>query len=399
MECRCQPPYRIANGKCVLANCSLDKDCPSGAECVSIQGGVTYCACRKGYTTLEDSTCQDINECLERKPDGSLPCGVNAHCYNEIGSYTCSCPPGTTGDPYLTGCYMDKIQCSSDGDCNENERCVQPGKCICPPPYFVDNKDNNRCKSPCEAYTCGLNSKCTPTDPPRCVCIPGFTSSGLNGCVNINECRTNPCAKNAICRDEIGSYKCECPLGAKGDPYHEGCTIQIDEEPKCRSNDDCSNELKCDDDGKCVSPCDDLPCGKNAYCEAISHVRFCRCYVGYVEGPNGECVSMCDGFLCGKYAKCIVTSDGPTCKCQDNYAGNPFPGGTCAPDQCSVSNPCDDPQVCVNGRCKERCEGVICGVGAKCDKSSNKCICFPHFLGDPELLCVSRKFQRVFWRP
>ena len=193
-----------------------------------------------------------------------------------------------------------------------------------------------------------------------------------------------------ICMNEIGSYKCECPIGTDGEPYIEGCeTIDIDQ--KCSNDNQCPNELKCQD-GECISPCVDLPCGRNAYCEAESHSKFCRCLPGYIEGSNGECTSICDGFLCGQNAKCIVANDGPTCKCEDDFSGNSFPGGFCSPDVCSVTNPCTDPQVCVNGRCKERCEGIVCGVGAKCDKATNKCICLPHFLGDPNLLCVPRKF-------
>lgn len=391
LECRCQPPYRIVGDQCLLANCSLGNRCPPSAECVTIQGGVSYCACPKGFTTLSDGSCQDINECSQRKPDGSLPCGVNANCFNSIGSYECICPPGTSGDPFVIGCAVDKVQCSRDGDCGENEKCVQPGKCICPPPYYIDNQDFNKCKSPCQAFTCSLNSRCNPTDPPTCTCLQGFISSGLNGCVDIDECRTNPCGEGAQCRNEIGSYKCECPVGTVGEPYEGQCKNFGDKVPGCLSDNDCLGDSKCGSSGECISPCNDLSCGPNAYCEANAHVRFCRCNPGYIEGVSGECISMCDGFLCGDNAKCIVADNGPTCRCEENYIGNPFPGGSCRPDICSASNPCKEPQTCVNGRCKSRCEGVVCGVGAECDSSTNQCKCLPYFLGDPNLLCVPRK--------
>jgi len=47
--------------------------------------------------------------------------------------------------------------------------------------------------------------------------------------------------------------------------------------------------------------------------------------------------------------------------------------------------------VCVNGRCKQRCEGVVCGIGAVCDTATEKCVCEPYFVGNPELLCMPRK--------
>ena len=390
LECTCLPPYRIIQGNCVLANCSLGNKCPPGAECVTIQGGLSYCACPSGYTTLQDGSCRDVDECTIRRPDGRPPCGPGAECYNQVGSYECRCPPGSSGDPLTSGCSVAVLQCSSDAECSENERCVQPGKCVCPPPYFVDNQDDSKCKSPCEAFSCGINSKCTPSDPPQCMCLPGFINSGPAGCVDIDECRENPCGRGAICINEIGTYKCECPPGTQGDPFIGTCFGTG--VTGCRTDDDCPGDLACTDTGDCVNPCDSLPCGSNAYCEAEDHAAWCRCHPGYAEGPNGDCISMCEGFLCGPNSQCIVARDGPTCKCEGGFNGNPFPGGTCRPDQCSPTNPCADPQVCVNGRCKERCEGVVCGVGAKCDKNTNKCICLPYFLGDPDLLCVPRKY-------
>lgn len=58
IECQCQPPYKIVNGKCMLAGCSKGEKCPSGAECITIAGGVSYCACPKGYTTKADGSCE-----------------------------------------------------------------------------------------------------------------------------------------------------------------------------------------------------------------------------------------------------------------------------------------------------------------------------------------------------
>lgn len=88
---------------------------------------------------------------------------------------------------------------------------------------------------------------------------------------------------------------------------------------------------------------------------------------------------------------CIVTNSGPTCKCSPGEVGNPFPGGSCSTDQCSSNRPCAEPQVCINGRCKQKCDGVVCGVGATCDNASGKCVCEPFFVGNPEMLCMPRK--------
>ena len=390
LECKCQPPYKIIGQNCVLANCSRGNQCPSGAECITIQGGVSYCACPRGFTMLPDNSCQDINECELLSPSNNPPCAIGAECYNRVGTFECKCPPGTSGDAYQSGCSVNKVQCSKDTDCGPNEKCIQPGKCSCPPPYFVDNLDDNKCKSPCIAFSCGVNSKCSIADPPKCDCLPGFTGTGADGCIDINECLNNPCGSGAICINEIGSFHCECPPGTLIDPITSSCLGTVKQ--VCSTDRDCPTDLACTAEGDCVNPCDSLPCGSNAYCEPEEHAAWCRCHPGYVEGSNGECVSMCEGFLCGTGSHCIVTNEGPTCKCETGFNGNPFPGGNCITDQCSASNPCDDPLICMHGRCKERCEGIVCGVGAKCDKNTNKCVCLPFFLGEPDLLCVPRKY-------
>ena len=123
---------------------------------------------------------------------------------------------------------------------------------------------------------------------------------------------------------------------------------------------------------------------------SISDAAWCRCLPGFTKGPNEECVSVCEGMLCGENARCVPSKE-PTCKCAEGFVGNPFPGGQCFPDVCSVSNPCQDPQVCVGGRCKERCEDVVCGIGATCNKNTNQCQCLPFHVGNPNLKCAPRK--------
>lgn len=75
IECQCQPPYKIVNGKCMLAGCSKGEKCPSGAECITIAGGVSYCACPKGYTTKSDGSCEGSYR--EFLPSSSKPWSPN----------------------------------------------------------------------------------------------------------------------------------------------------------------------------------------------------------------------------------------------------------------------------------------------------------------------------------
>lgn len=73
--------------------------------------------------------------------------------------------------------------------------------------------------------------------------------------------------------------------------------------------------------------------------------------------------------------------------------GNPFPGGTCRRDVCGSGVPCEEPLTCISGRCRQRCESVVCGIGASCDENSGRCVCNTFFVGNPDLLCMPRKYN------
>lgn len=100
----------------------------------------------------------------------------------------------------------------------------------------------------------------------------------------------------------------------------------------------------------------------------------------------------CDNFSCATGAQCIISRNGPTCVCLEGMAGNPFPGGQCTRDVCGAGLPCAEPLTCVAGRCRQRCDSVVCGVGASCDKNTGKCLCNAFFVGNPELLCMPRTY-------
>lgn len=250
---------------------------------------------------------------------------------NLPGSHQCVCPHGYGGDPYNGLCSPAQKRCTSDNECKANEKCVQPGECVCPPPFYTDPLDGNLCKSkflrrkkktqnccqknkiefqrysnpiltsdyfniisnifsdPCDRFPCGINAKCTPSDPPRCMCEAGYEGDPQHGCVDVNECANNPCGHGAYCINTKGDHICECPKGTVGDPYGGGCTGAVAKN-ECTSNDDCDNLFACVN-GRCVNPCDNIPCGPNAYCEPDKHAAWCRCVIGFVEGKNNECVS------------------------------------------------------------------------------------------------------------
>jgi len=273
--------------------------------------------------------------------------------------------------------------------------------------------------------------------------LPGYKGDPLHGCEDVDECKDNPCGLGSQCINEKGHYKCVCPHGTDGDPYSVGCKQYFSVRPndtafffsiicspllsllglgkeapefECSTDDECAAQLSCVK-GACTDPCSLLPCGRNAHCESEKHAARCRCSAGYVESIFGECVSRksgpsripktikptshcfvaaCEGYICGQGAQCIVTPRGPTCKCAEGSIGNPFAGGSCDPDVCSSASPCTAPNVCVAGRCKEECQDHFCGIGASCNHETNECVCNPLFVGDPNYICMPRKYRSSY---
>ncbi|UYV63502.1 hypothetical protein LAZ67_2004326 [Cordylochernes scorpioides] len=85
--------------------------------------------------TISDVT--DDNEC---STSPSI-CGT-AKCQNTVGSYSCSCPPGTTFDSYLLLCVGDGGSVSPVGSCMNSPcsfGCISTGiasyVCACPDGY------------------------------------------------------------------------------------------------------------------------------------------------------------------------------------------------------------------------------------------------------------------------
>ncbi|EKX41931.1 hypothetical protein GUITHDRAFT_112067 [Guillardia theta CCMP2712] len=152
----CNPGYEVKvllNGtSCVACGVNMYSTgttclaCPSHSSTKGL-GQQGACICDGGYQALLDTstnipvsplTCTDINECLSPSA-----CDVHATCSNTIGSYTCTCSAGYSGD----GLLCQNVNECTQGVCDPKANCTDTQGsfiCVCPTGYYdLSLKDPN----------------------------------------------------------------------------------------------------------------------------------------------------------------------------------------------------------------------------------------------------------------
>lgn len=172
-------------GACV-GGCRGNSDCRVNEVCLSKK-----CMCAKGYLP-GPSGCVDVDECQDR------PCHPSASCVNVPGSYKCTCPASTVGDPYQAPGCTTPNECTDDAQCNGDQACEKNGDGIL------------KCVAPCASAVCGSNARCKVVNrKPVCECEAGHFGDPNDlsvGCVK-GDCIVNDdCASNKLC--DLLSYKC-----------------------------------------------------------------------------------------------------------------------------------------------------------------------------------------------
>ncbi|XP_072172525.1 uncharacterized protein [Diadema setosum] len=334
--CECKDGFELQNDtrSCRVLqgaecdNTTASETCGNNTVCTYLNGTAT-CSCDKtGYELINDTFCQDVDECTQ---SSSL---CETFCRNTEGSFMCSCADG--------------YELHSNGrNCRDLDECL-------------------------DRDTCAENADCTNMDGNfTCRCRPGFSGNAeRNGfCSNDNECEDTPCGENALCEDTVGSYRCSCDIGFIGDGL--SC-LDVDEcaiENPCHADADCANTAGsynctcrsgysgngsyCENVDECTSP---TACAQNATCSDLIGSYRCACTQGY----RGDAFEVCSNIdecaegtaSCHQLAVCTDLPGSYSCVCREGYEGN----GTFCSD-------------------KNECEEDFCGPNAECTNTVGAAFC------------------------
>ena len=204
-QCACDAHYESDGVACHNIDDCLSEPCQNGGTCQDGLGTHT-CECAAGYTG--DNCETDIDDCAHS------PCENDGDCHDGINGHTCTCAEGYTG----LNCEIDVDECSAEiHTCGEDATCTNNHgsfDCECNEGFFGDG-------AACQSWTmCGANGHETvaPTTASdgQCACDAHYDGDGVV-CHNINDCASEPCQNGGTCQDGLGTHSCTCVGGFTGD--------------------------------------------------------------------------------------------------------------------------------------------------------------------------------------
>ncbi|XP_029163192.1 fibrillin-1-like isoform X1 [Nylanderia fulva] len=215
--CECLPDHVRRNGTCRPSDPCQDQ-LNGGCEqiCVAVNG-TAVCSCEKGFqkSGIDASECHDIDECAE----GQHNC--EHICVNKPGSYECGCKEGFR---MVNSTCVDINECLERAPCNE--KCINtPGSyyCTCPLGFQLQK---NECVdiNECEWNRDRCDHECINTVGSFvCACRTGYTLITRGQCQDVNECLNRNGGCTGECVNTAGSYYCSCSVDLVLAPDERTC--------------------------------------------------------------------------------------------------------------------------------------------------------------------------------
>ncbi|XP_072037821.1 uncharacterized protein [Amphiura filiformis] len=341
--CTCPSGYTLdTDGTSCIAteSCTDDSVCDANADCAS-DGANDVCRCLNGFQG-DGTSCTDIDECTDETDTCDADNGI---CNNVDGTYECSCAAGYKLATDDRTCINYDECIAEDDDCDANAACadtVGSFTCTCNTGYSgngVTCSDDNECTLGTDSCA-ESHSTCTNTDGSyTCACDSGYHGNAWEECFDIDEClaETSPCATNTVCVNTPGSFTCTCRTGYEGDTPSDPAT-------SCTDIDECA---------------DSTTCHANAECNNIDGSYTCECNTGF-RGDGLSCtdINECveDGTLCHSKATCTNTAGTYTCACNEGYSGDGKTDCTDI-DECTAgTDDCDTNAACTNNAGSFACQ-------------------------------------------
>ncbi|CAD5214838.1 unnamed protein product [Bursaphelenchus okinawaensis] len=265
------------------------------------------------------------------------------------------------------------FECLSSDECGHDAHCDRiSGKCECNKGFRLENdicEDVNECYE--NTHKCHVSAVCRNyIGGYTCDCPVGWRLNPLNQCIEINECEEKTatlCHSNASCVNIPGNYTCQCNEGFKGDGYN------------CFGG----NLRHCNDQELALTTC---PHTHLCLIDSIGRESCDTCKSGY-EMKDGRCVDVneCineDTNRCNVNGLCINIPGSYICQCQNGYKGD---GYDCQDiNECETITPCHPLASCsnLNGTYMCTCPEGWMGDGrykcvnpadTKCDRKEDVC--------------------------